>query len=223
MGSWAIFGAELLSGSSPSLLHWTASTPGSAGHCPEDPGVLLLCLTAPLFLSFRTCRLAAKRGGFSTDHSLWFWPFLSAGFSEQLLESAQCNVLCGSSFLLLLSLLIWSFFFSKQNLIEKQNINDIKLRSRIQMLQAEVLVVFSPDQWSKGTWKLYEKQCLNQHPLSQHKVFLLLSSFPPPSFLFIFLYMCVLVSLLSPTLCDPMDYSPPGSSIHGIFQARILE
>ena len=26
-----------------------------------------------------------------------------------------------------------------------------------------------------------------------------------------------------PTLCDPMDCSPPGSSIHGIFQARILE
>ena len=23
-----------------------------------------------------------------------------------------------------------------------------------------------------------------------------------------------------PTLCDPMDCSPPGSSIHGIFQAR---
>ena len=23
-----------------------------------------------------------------------------------------------------------------------------------------------------------------------------------------------------PTLCDPMDYSPPGSSIHGILQAR---
>ena len=26
-----------------------------------------------------------------------------------------------------------------------------------------------------------------------------------------------------PTLCDPMDYSPPGFSIHGIFQARVLE
>ena len=26
-----------------------------------------------------------------------------------------------------------------------------------------------------------------------------------------------------PTLCDPMDCSLPGSSIHGIFQARILE
>ena len=26
-----------------------------------------------------------------------------------------------------------------------------------------------------------------------------------------------------PTLTDPMDYSPPGSSIHGIFQATVLE
>ena len=26
-----------------------------------------------------------------------------------------------------------------------------------------------------------------------------------------------------PTLSNPMDYSPPGSSIHGIFQARVLE
>ena len=25
------------------------------------------------------------------------------------------------------------------------------------------------------------------------------------------------------TLSDPMDYSLPGSSIHGIFQARVLE
>jgi len=26
-----------------------------------------------------------------------------------------------------------------------------------------------------------------------------------------------------PTLIDPMDYSLPGSSVHGIFQARVLE
>ena len=26
-----------------------------------------------------------------------------------------------------------------------------------------------------------------------------------------------------PTLCNPMDYSPPGSSLHGIFLAKILE
>ena len=25
------------------------------------------------------------------------------------------------------------------------------------------------------------------------------------------------------TLCDPVDSSPPGSSLHGIFQAKILE
>ena len=26
-----------------------------------------------------------------------------------------------------------------------------------------------------------------------------------------------------PTLCDPIDGSPPGSCLHGILQARILE
>ena len=31
------------------------------------------------------------------------------------------------------------------------------------------------------------------------------------------------VTQLCPTLGDPMDYSLPGSSIHGIFQARVLE
>ena len=33
----------------------------------------------------------------------------------------------------------------------------------------------------------------------------------------------VLVTQSYPTVCDPMDYSPPGSSVHGILQARILE
>ena len=39
------------------------------------------------------------------------------------------------------------------------------------------------------------------------------------------LQLCVHAKLLQlcPTLCDPMDYSPQGSSVHGIFQARILE
>ena len=31
------------------------------------------------------------------------------------------------------------------------------------------------------------------------------------------------VTQLCPTLSDPMDCSPPGSAIHGIFQARVLE
>ena len=33
----------------------------------------------------------------------------------------------------------------------------------------------------------------------------------------------VKVAQLCPTLCDPMDCRPPSSSVHGIFQARILE
>ena len=34
---------------------------------------------------------------------------------------------------------------------------------------------------------------------------------------------CCLVTKSCPTLCDSMDYSPPGSSVHGTSQARILE
>ena len=37
------------------------------------------------------------------------------------------------------------------------------------------------------------------------------------------LYMAAATSLQCPTLCDPMDCSLPGSSVHGIFQARVLE
>ena len=33
----------------------------------------------------------------------------------------------------------------------------------------------------------------------------------------------VLVTLSCPTLWDPKDYNSPGSSVHGILQARILE
>ena len=37
------------------------------------------------------------------------------------------------------------------------------------------------------------------------------------------LYMHAKSLQLCPTLCNPMDCSPPGSSVHGILQARILE
>ena len=33
----------------------------------------------------------------------------------------------------------------------------------------------------------------------------------------------VLVTQSCPTLCDPLDCSPPGPSVHGILQASILE
>ena len=38
-------------------------------------------------------------------------------------------------------------------------------------------------------------------------------------------YVCVCIQSLQlcPTPCDPMDFSPQGSTVHGILQARILE
>ena len=36
-------------------------------------------------------------------------------------------------------------------------------------------------------------------------------------------WLCVCVAQLCPTLYDPMDCSLPGSFVHGILQARILE
>ena len=35
--------------------------------------------------------------------------------------------------------------------------------------------------------------------------------------------VCVLVTQLCPTLCDSLDCSQPGSSVHGILQTRTLE
>ena len=39
------------------------------------------------------------------------------------------------------------------------------------------------------------------------------------------IYLIALYSVTQscPTLCNPIDYSPPGSSVHGVFQARIPE
>ena len=37
------------------------------------------------------------------------------------------------------------------------------------------------------------------------------------------LVQVLLIAQLCPTLCDPVDCSLPGASVHGILQARILE
>ena len=58
------------------------------------------------------------------------------------------------------------------------------------------------------------------------------TSFPGDSQVFASLRTCCCVCVcvhacsvtqLFLTLCDPMDCSPPGSSVHGILQARVLE
>ena len=47
---------------------------------------------------------------------------------------------------------------------------------------------------------------------------------PPDPQLTFYWHMAVLSHFQScPTLCDPMDCIPPGSSVHGILQARIME
>ena len=43
------------------------------------------------------------------------------------------------------------------------------------------------------------------------------------SILYTLMDCCLLVAQLHLTLCDPMDFSPSGSSVHGILRARILE
>ena len=43
-------------------------------------------------------------------------------------------------------------------------------------------------------------------------------------YIYIFIdVVCVCLAQSCPTLCNLSGYSPPGSSVHGISQARILE
>ena len=48
------------------------------------------------------------------------------------------------------------------------------------------------------------------------------SSFPL-SYIHTYICMRVLVTQLCPILCDPIDHSPPASSVRGILQARVLD
>ena len=45
----------------------------------------------------------------------------------------------------------------------------------------------------------------------------------PSSCVCVCVCVCILVAQSCPTVCDSMDCSPPGSPVHGILQARILE
>ena len=48
--------------------------------------------------------------------------------------------------------------------------------------------------------------------------------FPSPyNCMCVCVFVCMLVAQSCPTLCDPRDGSPLGSSVHGILQARVLE
>ena len=49
------------------------------------------------------------------------------------------------------------------------------------------------------------------------------SDFPPELEEIPFYLVVCIVTQVCPTLCDPLDCSRPGSSVHGISQTRILE
>ena len=74
---------------------------------------------------------------------------------------------------------------------------------------------------SSYAWSWSHTTCHRQSV--QFSKYLLCCSCGPSSVLM--LGTCVRAQTLQscPTLCDPMDFSPPGASIHGILQASILE
>ena len=59
--------------------------------------------------------------------------------------------------------------------------------------------------------------------VSQLSVMGWLYHFPPNEHCPVSYCCCCSVAKLCLTICDPMDCSPPSSSVHGVFQARILE
>ena len=84
---------------------------------------------------------------------------------------------------------------------------------KVFVLELETGVILSP--WFRGTelTSLETSSCGNS-----------LTMVPIKWKFFTNKSVCCAKSLqLCSTLCEPMDYSPPGSSVHGILQARILE
>ena len=86
------------------------------------------------------------------------------------------------------------------------------------------LECFSPDGRTAGSpflWVCARVCSTFQHPVCPRTLHFL-HLFPSVVFLH---RACMHPKLIGscPTLCDPMDCSPPGSSVHGILQARVLE
>ena len=108
------------------------------------------------------------------------------------------------------------------------------------VLNKQVLVIFSMDQIKDRKVSLIKHICIHHtHVLkcALVKEILILTSLPlSPSFIKTFSSpslnfhpntyrssACVRSHSQCPTLCDRIDRTPPGSSVCGIFQARILE
>ena len=79
-------------------------------------------------------------------------------------------------------------------------------------------------------WYFIEHACISAQKvisalpliIISFKIQFLSTQLSPSHFSFCPVCLCLVVQLC-PTLCDPMDFSSPGSSTHGILQARIME
>ena len=74
------------------------------------------------------------------------------------------------------------------------------------------------------TWDIFVK-CIFVPGLTEEQKTFIVSPNCSPQMLFYVYFLCLHAKSLQsfPTLCNPVDCSPPGFSLHGILQARILE
>ena len=109
------------------------------------------------------------------------------------------------------------YYFNSLSLLYTFSVNGIKGLS--------MLLIFSKNQllW---LWILFFSSELFISVLISRVAFCLIDFSFPCVCVCVCVYVCVCThSVAQPclTLWDPMDCSPPGSTVHGIFQARILE
>ena len=79
----------------------------------------------------------------------------------------------------------------------------------------------TPSIYNSSSWRFRLAHLpRRQKKLINYIICVCVCTFPSPSPLVVLICLC---AQSCPTLCDPMDCSPPGSSLHGISQARILE
>ena len=72
--------------------------------------------------------------------------------------------------------------------------------------------------WSVNLVSLCKANCLNIPPHVRCKMYIVQFSYPCVAE-----WLMCSVAKLCLNLCIPMDCSPPGSSVHGVLQTRILE
>ena len=129
-------------------------------------------------------------------------------------EFSDISRLCGSSVnifnLLQISRKI-SNMFTEKNLYIRGPANSYPCHSRVNYIN-------KPTIFKKKKFLLLSSIIL---PVYKENSFLSLNRASPVQWLQLMLK--VLVTQSCPTLRNPMDYKPPGSSIHGILQPRILE